>query len=270
MSDRLSRPRVLPTQRYPSRGFTRREFLAAGLAPLAASSLLACGEDPMGLDSGQQRIEARPVTPTLPAPVGESSLGLGSSRDGILYVPESYSPESPAPLFVALHGAGGRGRDWTGFFDAAENRGMVLLAPDSRVATWDRTRGDFGRDVRFLNRALAHTFERCRIDPDRIALAGFSDGASYALSLGVSNGDLFSHLTAFSPGFMAPKEPLVGKPGVFVSHGDEDPILSFSNTAHSLVPSLRDGGYDVTFMQFSGGHEVPIRVGTAALDWFLG
>ncbi len=31
---------------------------------------------------------------------------------------------------------------------------------------------------------------------------GFSDGASYALSLGVPNGDLFTHIVAFSPGFM--------------------------------------------------------------------
>lgn len=32
--------------------------------------------------------------------------------------------------------------------------------------------------------------------------AGFSDGASYALSLGLPNGNLFSHIVAFSPGFM--------------------------------------------------------------------
>lgn len=32
--------------------------------------------------------------------------------------------------------------------------------------------------------------------------AGFSDGASYALSLGQPNADVFSHIIAFSPGFM--------------------------------------------------------------------
>ena len=34
--------------------------------------------------------------------------------------------------------------------------------------------------------------------------SGFSDGASYALSLGAANGDLFTHIAAFSPGFMRP------------------------------------------------------------------
>jgi hypothetical protein len=33
-----------------------------------------------------------------------------------------------------------------------------------------------------------------RIDPARLAFAGFSDGGSYALSLGVTNGDVASHV----------------------------------------------------------------------------
>jgi predicted esterase len=34
-----------------------------------------------------------------------------------------------------------------------------------------------------------------------LAVSGFSDGASYALSIGPANGDLFTHVMAFSPGF---------------------------------------------------------------------
>src|SRR3712207_7974813 len=51
--------------------------------------------------------------------------------------------------------------------------------------------------------------------------AGFSDGASYALSLGIPNGDLFTHLVAFSPGFAAP-DGQRGHPRVFVGHGVDD------------------------------------------------
>lgn len=61
-------------------------------------------------------------------------------------------------------------------------------------------RSGFGPDVLYLNKALHHVFNRYSIDPSRLAVAGFSDGASYALSLGVANGDLFSHIIAFSPG----------------------------------------------------------------------
>jgi phospholipase/carboxylesterase len=187
----------------------------------------------------------------------------------VLYVPESYSGDTPAPLFVGLHGAGGEGRNWESYFARAESRGMILLAPDSRSSTWDRIRGDFGPDVAFLDRALQHTFERSLIDPSRIALGGFSDGATYALSLGVSNGGLLSHLVAYSPGFFSPSDIIEGEPRIFVSHGTRDTVLPVRLSRDTIVPTLRRSGYDVTYREFDGGHEVPAEISEAALDWFL-
>jgi predicted esterase len=65
-------------------------------------------------------------------------------------------------------------------------------------------RGSYGPDVDFINRSMSYVFDRYAVDPARLGIAGFSDGASYALSLGLPNGDLFSHIIAFSPGFMRP------------------------------------------------------------------
>jgi len=190
-----------------------------------------------------------------------------------MYVPQDYSHDSSYPLFIGLHGAGGDADNWNGSYpDRAEDRGMIFLAPDARDSSWDimtfpeRT---FGPDVEFIDEMLQFAFERCRIDPNRIALGGFSDGASYALSLGVGNGDLFTHLVAYSPGFYAIPDPVVGRPAVFVSHGPHDTVLPFHNTATSIVPTLENDGYDVTFHEFDGGHEVPAEVSTLALDWFL-
>jgi len=152
---------------------------------------------------------------------------------------------------------------------AGFRRGMVLLIPDSRGNTWDVMLSGFGPDVAFIDRALRFTFDRCRIDPARVALGGFSDGASYALSLGVSNGDLFTHLVAYSPGFMHTENPIVGLPRVFVSHGTSDPILSVTASRDDIVPTLRGAGYDVTYTEFAGGHTVPAEISEAALDWLL-
>ena len=142
----------------------------------------------------------------------------------------------------------------------------------SRASTWDLIIfGGYGPDVAFLDEALEHTFERCRIDPAQIAMGGFSDGASYALSLGVSNGDLLSHLIGYSPGFHAPSDPIVGKPRVFISHGD--PGQHSSCEQHSGTSSCRafaDADYDVKYEEFAGGHEVPAEISESALDWFLG
>lgn len=249
---------------------SRRDFVRSGVAALLAPGLLGCGSDPVA-GSTPSRLSARPGTPTAsPSPGTVEALDLGSGRDGVLYVPESYTPDEPMPLFVALHGAGGAGTSWASYPDRAEAHGMILLAPDSRGRTWDLVRGAFGPDVRFLDEALRHTFARCRVDPTRIALGGFSDGASYALSLGVVNGDLFSHLVAYSPGFYTPGEPITGRPRIFAAHGRSDRILPFDYTSGTLTPRLRDAGYDVTFFPFDGDHGVPGEVSEAALDWFLG
>jgi phospholipase/carboxylesterase len=62
------------------------------------------------------------------------------------------------------------------------------------------------------------------VDAGRLAVEGFSDGASYALSIGLTNGDLLTHVVAFSPGFASPVA-YTGKPPVFVSHGTHDEVL---------------------------------------------
>jgi len=249
----------------------RRSFMTVGLTALHLPWLTGCLERGQGtVSDGDPRLTSRPSFPVEAAPIGVTQVGLEDGRDALLYVPTSYQPDSSMPLLITLHGAGGEAADWVNYYDRCEARGIIMLAVDSRDSTWDRARGVFGPDVWFIDAALAWTFERCFIDPTQIAMAGFSDGASYALSLGVSNGDLLTHLIAFSPGFLAPTDPIVGSPKVFVSHGTEDPILSVGGTRDGIVPSLQGDGYDVTYEEFAGGHSVPRSVGDQALDWFLG
>jgi phospholipase/carboxylesterase len=106
-----------------------------------------------------------------------------------------------------------------------------------------------------VDRALEQTFSRYAIDPARLAIGGFSDGASYALSLGIINGDLFTHVLAFSPGFMVPAGQ-TGSPRIFVSHGTRDRVLPIDRCSHRIVPSLKRDGYDVHYREFDGGHTI--------------
>jgi len=198
-------------------------------------------------------------------------LGQSWLRDGFLYVPGSYDRAVPAPLLVLLHGAKGKGADWNvaRILEQMDARGMVLLAPDSRGVTWDLVEdSEFTRDARFIEEAMSQTFRRCNIDPARIGLGGFSDGASYALSLGLANGDLFSGLIAFSPGFMSTPRPR-GRPRIFMSHGLKDPVLPYSN-ARGIEEQLRRLGYDVTFRDFDGGHVVKRDIAAEAFRWLIG
>lgn len=128
--------------------------------------------------------------------------------------------------------------------------------------------GGFDPDIAFIDAALTVTFDRCVADPARVAVAGFSDGGSYALSIGLANGDLFPHVMAFSPGFVVPSTER-GEPRFFVSHGTQDAVLPIDHTSRRIVPDLRAAGYAVDYQEFDGGHTVPPEVARDAVSWFL-
>ena len=235
-------------------------LLAGGLitAPLAAA---CAGRPPERLEVTPRGRADRPIA-------GLHPLGLGGERDGVLYVPPETHAQSP--MILMLHGAGGSGRRAVRLLTpAAAATGCVLLAPDSRRRTWDGVIGDFGADVRFLERALTAAFGRTTGDPRRLAVAGFSDGATYALALGRANGELFSDILAFSPGFLVPVHP-TGRPRIYVSHGRSDPILPIDACSRVLVPLLRRDGYEVAYREFEGPHEVPPAVAQDAVVRFVG
>ena len=217
------------------------------------------------------RLRARPAASVISAtPVGLRPLGPDAPRDGYLYVPASYPVGHPAPLVVVLHGAGEDARDGLALLRGQADRGgLILLAPGSRGPTWDAivSRGRYGPDVAAIDRALEQTLSRYAVDPARLAIGGYSDGASYALSLGIANGDLFTHVLAFSPGFLAPVGQ-TGSPRVFVSHGTRDGWLPIDVCSRRIVPQLERVGYDVRYREFEGGHVVPPDVGREATDWF--
>ncbi len=227
----------------------------------------------MGLDasSGHEtgRLTFRPGTSSGPSDGRHEPLGVGEGRDGVLYVPDTAGRH--APMLIYLHGATGSGRTHLRpVLGAADRYGVILVAPDSRSEqTWDLlVEGGFGPDVAFIDEVLEAVVGRVDADLTRLAVGGISDGASYALSLGLGNGDVFSAVIAFSPGFLAVLDPVL-QPRVFVSHGTEDRILPIDVCSRAFVPALRAAGYPVLFHEFQGGHTVPPAVADLALRWWL-
>jgi predicted esterase len=171
---------------------------------------------------------------------------------------------------LALHGATQRAgfamRIWRPQADAA---GFALLAVESTDVTWDAIRGDYGADVRLIDRALELTFARVNVDPQRVVLEGFSDGASYGLGLALNNRDLFRRIVANSPGFITDYDDRsrAPKPPIFLSHGHQDQILPFDAAGARVVRRLRSEGYSVLFREFDGGHTVPPDVAAEVAKW---
>jgi phospholipase/carboxylesterase len=230
------------------------------------------GQQVAGSAARQGRILTRRPPPPARRPlladqVGLRTLNVDTARTAMLYVPAGYRADRPVPLVVMLHGAGGNPRRVLTYVMAlADSTGVMLLAPQSAGTTWDVIRGRYGPDVAFIDRALAHVFAHYAVDTTRLAIGGFSDGATYALSLGITNGDLITHVIAFSPGFMVPAAER-GAPRLFVSHGTKDQVLSIDACSRQIVRRVRDAGYDVLYREFDGGHTVPSAIAREAFTW---
>lgn len=198
------------------------------------------------------------------------ALAVERTRDSLLYVPYGLKAGKQTPLILLFHGAGGDAAGGLSLLlPLADTHRILLAAPSSRGSTWDGVRGGYGPDVDVINSTLERIFQLVTADPRRIAVGGFSDGASYALGIGLANGDLFSSILAFSPGFVPPG-PRVGKPGIFVSHGDADAVLPIDRTSRRLVPALREEGFDVSYREFKGPHAIPAHIAEEALQWLDG
>ncbi len=219
-----------------------------------------------------ERLAARPAAPgsapAVPAP-GVRPLDLGPGPEVLVRVPAPSSDATgPYRLVLILHGAGGDAAGGLALLDAlADAHRLLLVAPRSRDASWDViARGGWGSDVRRIDQALARVFATHPVDPARLAIGGFSDGASYALSLGLANADLFTHVIAFSPGFLLPA-PRVGAPRVYLSHGRADTVLPIDRTTRRIVPQLRAADIPAEVREFDGPHVVPPEIAADAVRW---
>ena len=203
--------------------------------------------------------------------IGIQTLRFDSEKESLLYVPKYYDPNTPAFLAVMLHGSGGIAAHGLSYLhEYADEQNIILLAPASQDYTWDIIAGhSFDKDVIFLDQALQFVFEGYAIDPERIAVGGFSDGASYALWIGLTNGDLFKYIIAFSPGFFYVTDNN-GAPAVFISHGVHDRILPINSCSRRIVPQLKKHRLQVLYHEFDGEHEMPANIKQEAVEWFLG
>ena len=234
-------------------------LIAAGLLAAAATPAVATGPG----------LTAQPATVPLTLKTGVSQL----TPKAYTYVPNGIA--GPAPLIVLFHGAGQDAQPFLeSFRGQADARGAILLALKSDGKTWTMTSAgsdvDFGADPANLDAALRELFAKAPIDPKRIAALGFSDGASYALTLGVANPKLFSGVVALSAGALwLPSEVDAGQ-RLYIAHGRDDDVLPIVNTRTRLVPGLEQAGLRPKVRWFNGGHEMDRRAVQDGLDHALG
>lgn len=107
--------------------------------------------------------------------------------ESLVLTPPGFSPNSTYPLLIALHGRMGTADELVPHFRSALAHGMILAVPQgTQLAaegfyTWD----DPERAERDVGWAYEGLRQRYPIDPQRVVLAGGSQGAALAMSLAV-------------------------------------------------------------------------------------
>jgi predicted esterase len=204
---------------------------------------------------------------------------------GLAYLPDHVS--GPAPLLLLFHGAGMKASSFlTGMRAEADRCGCAMLAVQSSNVTWDlilslgeaqkKARGrdlpdiEFGPDVDRVEQGLSQMLARAPIGRRKIIPVGFSDGASYALSLALANPMQFRSAVAIAPGFVMPAARLDRTQRLFIAHGKRDPVLPFDAARSAVVDPLQQSGFDVRFKPFEGGHYIDRPSLREGIDYALG
>lgn len=240
-----------------------------------------------GLMLAAPALPALAAGPELTARPPAAPIANSDKRNGVLtlaggayaYLPKGLTGK-PAPLLVSLYGAGGQPNQVLEVYKPyADQYGFILLIPVSAKGTWDmiedlksrlgvelNVQPRYGKDLKAIDTALADVFTKVAVDPQKVGIAGFSDGATYALSVGTANPDLFKTIIAFSPGPAFVGRNVAGQ-HIFISHGEGDKVLSFANSRGNAA-RLRVKSAQVVFEKFAGGHEVPKDIREKALAFF--
>jgi phospholipase/carboxylesterase len=209
-----------------------------------------------------------------PSPTGHVWLEHGSSR-AVLLTPSELETDKPYPLITVLHGAGRQDEMLVkAVRDEPDRRRAFFLVPRSVLPTWDLIASAERPDLDFLEYAYDLIYRRYPIDRERQALLGYSDGASYALSMGLSNPQIFRAIMAWAAGFIA-LEPgfdpdAARKPDLLLEYGTHDPIFPFEHVALPMRANLERAGYSVEWRVDQGGKHWPSPdFLPEALDWFF-
>ncbi|MGW0231795.1 alpha/beta hydrolase family esterase [Actinopolymorpha singaporensis] len=195
----------------PSRRRVRLAALVAGVLSLAATALGGCA----GLGDGHDRTAATPgasagvgvrtptpgATPASPATAGPpgarhagalpGQVRLAGGREYVLPTPAPARAGARRPLLLVLHSFGGTWRrmEYLGQFQAtAVRRGYVVAYGIGARRSWNAagccgwSNAHHAKDVEYLADVVADVRRRVPgIDPRRVYLTGFSNGAMMTL-----------------------------------------------------------------------------------------
>lgn len=197
--------------------------------------------------------------------------------------------DGPFPTVIALHGWGASAHDLLGLAPVLVGGQALVLCPQGPVTVpvgpglhgygWFPLQPGKPPDEEEFRKgagALRAFFEAAKevypIDPDRVVLAGFSQGGAMAYEWALSEPKSFAGLIALSTWLPEPLASAVGeKPGqdelpVLVLHGTTDEMVSIE-MARASRERLREFGVQLMYRELEMGHEVSREALELVVRW---
>lgn len=126
----------------------------------------------------------------------------GLRRTVYTHVPPNYDGTKPVPLVIVLHGYSGSARGIeasTRFSEKADEEGFIVVFPEGVSQRWTVGFGSLKfdvDDVGFIKELINKLEQKYLIDPKRIYVTGFSNGAMMSHLLGA---ELSGKIAAIAP-----------------------------------------------------------------------
>ncbi len=193
--------------------------------------------------------------------------GFGAPGDDLvalwryLKVPQDVRFLFPAAPLSLNMGFGGDARAWW-LLD------MERITQARAQGQWEALSQEIPRGLpsarKQVEDVLGLALEHLAVPTQSLVLGGFSQGAMLSTDLVLHSDFDFSGLALLSGTLIAKEEWLTRLPNrknlpVFQSHGTDDPILAFS-MAQQLRDHIQTAGLPVSWVEFQGGHEIPVQV----------
>jgi polyhydroxybutyrate depolymerase len=175
----------------------------------------------------------------------------GVARTYILYVPASYTGETPVPLVTDWHplmATGAAEESMSGYKALADQEGFIVAWPDALEGGWNIgpccTRSGKVDDLGFARSLVAEISARACIDPKRVYATGISMGGGMSHYLACNAADTFAAVAPAAFDLLIEEEEPChpARPITVISfRGTADPIVPYMGGA-----STPPNGLDVT------------------------
>ncbi|RDW18336.1 esterase [Oceanobacillus arenosus] len=208
-----------------------------------------------------------------------------------MQAPLAYEIRKPAvvdagkiyPALYLIHGMGSNEQDLLQLVEGLEEtyyifsvRGPIVQPPGYAFFTMEEFgkphRDVFDQAISKLTAFIDYSFEEYPIDSTSLYLMGFSQGAILSMSLGLILDDRIKGIAALSgyiPDFIKNENDNrdVRDLSIFISHGEQDPVLPFA-WAPASKQYFQEHGANVVFKQYDSGHTVSQQNYQDLRAWF--